>query len=233
MKHKLAFTLLPIITVVVLYIPLIQATIAGDVFIVIFLTLGASPILSYVLALCFENDPAAQGGRGVTPGEVFRSVFSLKTQAWSFIFGDSLILPAAFIIATYKWNEAQRQNDLQMWWAILCLAFGIAAGLSFHYGLEKGAYTKAGYGESLSSPTKLFHDFVSYPVLLGGLAYVFLPLLVTVPDWGLHLNGHTVVIALLIVTWLVLGMIVDRRRSVRLLPWGHPKYDLKNTTCIL
>jgi hypothetical protein len=236
MEYRLLFIAFCGLTVTVLYIYLTRLTIeGGSVFYVILVTWVTSPISFYIMAIFFENDPIVHGGRGETAIEVFKNVFNLKTQAWSFIFGDIFVLPAAFVVAAHKWSEMPGLIDPPVWWLVMCLITGSVVGLGFHFWYEKPLYIQQGAGESLDSPTKLLHDFVSYPVLFGGLLCVFVPLVVTpsarelpwLQAW--YLNDSVIKIMLLIAIWSTLG-VIDHFRN--LIPWGHPKYAVEQQRCI-
>lgn len=193
----------------------------------------ASPILFPVFALIFERESVEAGGRGATVREVLTSVFSPRTQAWSFLLGDLVILPGAFAVAALRWSTSDYRIDLSvLWWLIVSLAFGVAAGFGFHYGIDKPGFTEKGKAASLNSPTKLLHDFVSYPVLGGGLLFAVGPIWLDTRWNDLAHDWHLYAILALVAAWLVLGAVVDARRAKRLSPWGHPGFDLKEEVCI-
>lgn len=185
----------------------------------------ASPILFCGIAYVFEGSSVRSGGRGSTLSQVLANVFNFNTQAWSFIIGDILLLPFAFVVAADRWSQTSDRSGLSPTWWVICLLVGGLFGVGFHYGMAKPGYTKLGVAASLNSPTKLFHDFVSYPVLSGGLLFVSGPLLLS-PQGQWQLNNYTIAIILLIAGWLVLG-VLDGRRAKDLAPWGHPRVDKK------
>ena len=222
--------------VLALYAALVGVTLLGNGGTAVFLAWLASPILFYLVALLTERDPVAQGGRGTTAGQVFKSVFSLRTQAWSFVFGDILLLPAAFAVAADRWSQTEpASRELPLWWWLLSLIIGTAAGLGFHFKMDMPAYIKAGYGLSMKSPTKLLHDLVTYPVLFSGLLFVFGPLFITaITQW--QWDSHVVAILVLVAVWLVLGAVFDgnlRQKRQSKIPWGHPRYDLAREECVV
>lgn len=187
----------------------------------------ASPILFLVIAFVCERDV---NGRGATVGQVFKSVFSLKTQAWSFIFGDLLFLPFALAVAANNWYETNNRVDFSLWWWwFLSLLIGVATGFGWHASEKKG-YESSGFGDNLNSPTKLFHDFVSYPVLFGGIVFAFVPMLFHI-QWDFIADLPVVLVILSLVAWAGLG-VADTLRAKTCSPWGHPKYDLKNDVCL-
>lgn len=188
----------------------------------------ASPIMFFVVAYVCE---IGENGRGATAAEVFKSVFSPKGQAYSFLIGDFLLLPGALAVAAINWQETSNQVDLSIWWWLACLLVGVVIGFGWHFKLEKPGYEQAGFAANLNSPTKLFHDFVSYPVLFGGIMFVFVPMFFHI-EWNFIADLPVILISLAIIIWFVLGAVVDSRRAKRLMPWGHPKYDLENDVCL-
>jgi hypothetical protein len=219
LDNKKKFLLILVALSVLLYLWLTAAITGGDPWIAALVCWVSSPILFLCLAYFFETSSTGSG-RGASFGSAFKSVFSLKKQALSFIIGDILLLPAAAWLAADKWSQATDRSGLTWSWWVLSLLLGGIAGAAFHYLLDKPGYTNRGYASNLDSPTKLFHDFVSYPVLFGGLLYAFIPLVGA--TW---INGHTIPIVLLIAGWAVLGKKVDGDRAGTLVPWGHPAFD--------
>lgn len=234
MAHKARWIAICAVLTVSLYVLITTATtLWHDWPVVVATAWFASPILFPVFALIFERESVEAGGRGATVGEVLKSVFSLRRQAWSFIFGDWIILPAAFVVATLRWSTSDYRIDLSLlWWWIASLAIGTAAGFGFHYGVDKPGFTQKGKGASLNSPTKLIHDFVSYPVLFGGLLFAVGPILLDTRWNDLAHDWHLYAILALVAVWFVLGAVVDGRRAKELSPWGHPGFNLKEETCI-
>ena len=225
-----------IVMTVGLYIILTAAVISGiSVILTCLAAWLASPILFCLLAVVYEKAPRSRGGRGETAWQVLKDVFHLRTRAWSFIIGDIIILPAAFAIATDKWSMSENDNGLAIWWLVVCLLVGISVGMYVYYRIDTTVYTTAGFADSLNAPTKLFHDFVSYPVLTGASICTFVPLIMT-PDnrmpwtWEWHVNVHTIGIVGLIAIWFALN-VIDGQRG--LVPWGHPKFDPLRGGCFI
>lgn len=223
MNYKKWFIVGLVIQVAILYPWLTSVTTSGYSVLAVLVAWTASPILFLTWAILLESKSVQDGGRGETFPAVFWSVFSHKKQAWSFLYGDTILLPFAFLIVADKWGQiGDRSSMTPSWWWWLSLALGIAAGAGFHYKVDKPGYTQRGYAASLHSPTKLFHDFVSYPVLFGGLLYSFGPLFIT--SW---FNLHTILVLVLVAVWFCLGAKLDNDRANELVPWGHPlhKWD--------
>ncbi|MDB5186691.1 MAG: hypothetical protein JWM07_163 [Candidatus Saccharibacteria bacterium] len=208
--------------VFVLYPWLSLATTSGNGVLAFILAWVASPIIFPILAFMLEAGRVEDGGRGTSLREVVKNVFDTKIQAKSFVYGDTIILPFAFFIAADKWSQMSFKGELMIGWFIAGWIVGIAAGFGFHFIIDKPGYKKLGHIASLDSPTKLFHDFVTYPVLFGGLFYAFFPLL-----FATGLNLHTILILAAVAFWGYLGIKVDGGNAKELVPWGHPHYDWK------
>lgn len=191
----------------------------------------SSPILLFVYALLFERMPVAAGGRGETVLAVFKNLFSIREQSWAFIFGDWLLLPGAFVIAALKWSVADYRIDVSLWWWwwILSLVIGGLAGTWFHFVVDKPAYSRVGRAASLQAPTKLLHDFVSYPVLAGGLLFALVPMVFELQwTWSSDWNLYTILV--LIGLWIAIQFFDKPRARI---PWTHPMYSLEYDACIM
>ena len=128
------------------------------------MVLLASPLGLMVFAMGFEHR---------TPPELI----NFSTGSWSLMIGDTFVLTTAAAVSALSWRtlDAERRviTPARL---IACGVIGLAAGVGFH-ALDGAGYKALGAGALLDSPTKLFHDFVSYPVLFGGLLCVGLPVL--------------------------------------------------------
>lgn len=218
---------------IVVFTPILYGCIAFSIptsthwTIIVVFTWLASPILFLSFALLYEQ---GVNGRGLTFGEVVRSVFSPKTQSWAFIFGDILLLPAAAVTATFAWDAPEYDGrHPSIFWGFVCFVIGYLVGHGFH-AMDGGAYRKLGHEQSMHSATKRWHDLGTYPILFGALLFGAGPLLVEPAgwdsfDWTWHLNAYTITILVLIVGWAVLGGVCDRKRGAKLVPWGHPRTD--------
>lgn len=126
--------------------------------------LAASPLLLLVLRLTLEKGQ---------PGLV-----DLRNGSWSFQLGDPFVLMPALVVATLAWQSIPREGFFASTeWALLSLAIGMAGGIAFHM-FDTANYVAANWEQALNSPTKLAHDFVAYPVLLGSLVYAGVPMCV-------------------------------------------------------
>jgi len=138
---------------------------------VVGVALNASPIALLILRLMLED------GRP-------RGLFNWETQSWAFLFGDTIGLPLALGAAAYGQRYVPDDSWFRSgWYLTLCVVIGVLGGTAFRFLMEVEAYTKANHASALMSPTKLTHDFVSYPLLLGGLMYLGLPVLVYQFRW--------------------------------------------------
>lgn len=167
----------------------------------------ASPLLLLALRLWLEEGRPA-------------GLFSPSSQSWAFLFGDILWLPLAFGASAYGYQfvPADSWFKTSVWWLAICVAIGIAAGLVFHM-LDSGAYSNAGYELALVSPTKLAHDFVSYPLLFGGLLFLGVPVLAHQFMWA----GAVALTGVLL--WTAMGVkdMIDPPHPGNL----HPKWSCK------
>lgn len=125
-------------------------------------------------------------------------LFYPKTQSWAFLFGDSIAVPVAFgAAAMYPYTSSLSRGTK------IAFAVGIAfcACILFRR-TDSERYRKSGNTDRLLSPTKLWHDFVVYPLLTAVLVFQGLPVLVsrfgTTECW-LVLAGVTV--------WGMLGLV--------------------------
>lgn len=149
----------------------------------------ASPIALYGLRFTLESDYQTR-------------VFSLDLPNWAFVFGDTLVLPIVAFVAALGWRRLSKGADV--WynspnWLPFCMLVGVLAGIAFHYS-DTQAYAEAGAQLAMQSPSKLAHDFVAYPVIMGGLLYLGVPVLM-----AKHLKTHWLVIILCVVIWCILA----------------------------
>ena len=133
-------------------------------------------------------------------------IFDPRTQSWAFLFGDSLFLPFALWAASQSWvwlGRREGQWYQTWWWLCVALAAGIAAMVVFHFILDAPDYVRAGHADLLLSPTKQWHDFVTYPSLAAALVYLGIPA-IKEDFWG---NGKWALGGALV--WLLLGVVGD------------------------
>lgn len=101
-------------------------------------------------------------------------------QSWSFLFGDAIILPLAGAMIALMARHNGSSFVFHWWWQVTAVICGLIVGFGFRL-MDKPNYDLAQY----NSPSKIVHEFVSFPVLASVLVWG-LPLLVT-SYWGF---GH-------------------------------------------
>ncbi len=126
-------------------------------------------------------------------------LLDLKKGSWAFLLGNTIFLPLAAVCAVTGWHN----SDFSNWgespnWMLACLGIGLVAGGTFHL-LDCLNYRQVGAGLALMSPTKVAYDFITYPVLFGGLVYAGTPMLL---NWNLA----SACMAICIVIWAFLCM---------------------------
>ncbi len=206
------------VAAVVLFVLLVAETTNGHWMWAIALVWLTSPVIFTIMAW-YEGRPR------------LRDVFSSFLQSWAFLYGDLLVLPAAFALAAHAYGTTDAaQLTIPLWWEILGGAIGLAFGLGFHFLMEVPAYTENDYEDRLNSPSKIWHDLAVYPVLSGALIVTAGSLLQVDHGWPWHWNfsGHVLGILFCIAVWAVLGMVCDGMRAARLIPWGHIAWDVQN-----
>lgn len=208
MNKQSLLVILLFVWCVVLYSAVVVYGTTGHIVPVVIAALLSSPVLLFALRVTAEE--------GLPAG-----LFDPKTQSWSFLFGDTFlfalfVLPVVVVghrrIDAHNWYHSG-------WWIVGCLIIGFVAGYAFHT-IDGGNYAKAGAELALNSPTKLAHDFVAYPVLLGGLLCLGIPVLLYEFKW-LGVLG--------IVGLLGFGLMVAHDAVSGLDPHKlHPRWDTKN-----
>jgi hypothetical protein len=134
----------------------------------------------------------------------------LRRGSWSFQLGDTFVLTSAFAVAALAWLSIPKAGFFLSWqWVLGSLAIGLVAGILFH-AMDTVNYTNDGVERALNSPTKLAHDFVAYPVLLGGLVCVGVPVLC---HWGELSWQPWVLVALLVIQLVLMG--ADAYRGIK------------------
>ena len=150
---------------------------------------------------------------------------SPRTQSWAFMFGDSIFLPTALFAIGMGHHHVPAGFFTGWLWTLLALVIGAGAGLGFHV-MDSGGYRSTGAADALVAPTKIWHDFVVYPVLFGLLLMGGVPMLL--PNaW----SPWTIVALTGILGWLVLGLVCDQKRSLNPLDM-HPRWDARGFVTI-
>lgn len=151
---------------------------SGQPFMAAAAALLASPVPIGLLAQFYE---APRVGETRTLGYILSH---WQDQSYAFLFGDTIFLPFAAAMAALAWRQtpALRDSWAASWqWTAASAVLGIAAGFVFRHINDAKVYLPQAAG-SFNAPTKLFHDWGTYPVLFGGLVCVGIPLIVKVVD---------------------------------------------------
>lgn len=178
-------------------------------------------------ALCIAASPMLLAVLRVGPELAYSDLgklFDVRTQAWSFLFGDTMLLPLAMGLGSVAYRFVPAESFFQhQWYMQICLAIGLCAGFGFHL-MDMQAYASADWTLALNAPTKWAHDFVAYPFLVFGLLYVGLPGLWYHFRW----TG-----ALALVGVLLWGacVVIDMNRPLHASDF-HPKWDTKTFSVI-
>lgn len=159
-----------------------------------FLTLVMSPVLPVFTTIAKE-------------GRSLKKAIDLKTQSWAFLLGD-VGLAIGLMFGTIAWQALPAGGFWTSWvWLVACLLFGLTAGVVFHV-WDRNNYRKAGAIAHADAPSKIVHDLLVYPYLVGILHFVWVPLLFNgMPHWGAWvLTSMVAVWAILMIRDNVVGM---------------------------
>lgn len=152
------------------------------------LPIGISPMVMLLLRITLEY--------GLPSG-----LLSPRRQSWTFLFGDTLALPLAFGAigsAGIAHDINTRSDRVLMAWSIGVAVVVTGAFVTF----DRPNYTKTGNKDRLLSPTKLWHDWIVYPVLVAALVYFGVPVLLS----GSSSAGFWLILVGL-ASWIGLGAI--------------------------
>lgn len=154
-----------------------------------FIPILLSPVAMLVLRLTLEYGKPS-------------GMLDLRTQSWAFLVGDTVFLPFALAFAALgqRTLSASATDPVwyrSFWWLAAALVVGIVFAFVFRVILDAPNYVSAGAAELLNSPTKIWHDYVVYPALAGGIVHLAVPvvvhnftgygwlILVAIGGWGL------------------------------------------------
>jgi len=127
----------------------------------------ASPVPICILAAVMEHRSLVE------------LVMHFQDQSYAFMFGDTFGLSFAAAMAALAWRRSpalRRTWATSWWWSALSVMVGLLTAYWFRYLNDQPRYYKVGAIGSFHAPTKLFHDFGTYPMLFGGLFCVCVPL---------------------------------------------------------
>ncbi|MEO5949996.1 MAG: hypothetical protein ABIQ04_00960 [Candidatus Saccharimonadales bacterium] len=177
---------------VFMFLALVHSARRGDIAPSVLIIWLASPVLLAAVRLSLEREFDAK-------------LISPKTQAWSFLFGDTISLPIVAGALALGWRSMPIASR---WyspiWTIVSAALGICAGLAFHL-MAVGETRAANAALSINAPTKLAHDFVAYPVIFGGLACIGVPVVACAISQGLW-PWHLILAIAGVLSWV--GLVV-------------------------
>jgi hypothetical protein len=152
-------------------------------------------------------------------------MFHPKAQSWAFLFGDSIALTVAMAMIWFARSEVVPGG---FWaegsWFLISAHIGLLAGICFRLA-DRGRYHRFGAEQLLVSPTKVWHDFVTYSVIAGVMVWAGFPLLL--PEYWVWETGVAVVA---ILAWGVLG-VRDIRRNLNPF-YLHPRWDARKFSVI-
>lgn len=199
------------VSAAVFYAAFVAAMASGAPFAALAMVLVSSPLNMWYYARTYEK-------------RSLRELFDLRRGSWAFIVGDTVLLPGAAFTIAAAWRDNPPEGWVAAPWMLLAAAGGVLAGVVFHK-LDAKRYVEHGAAIALSSPTKLAHDFVAYPVLFGGLVCAGLPVML---QQGVA--GSWQVIAW-IAAWVVCG-VIDVKRDID--PnCSHPLWDVPHFRLLL
>ena len=165
----------------------------------VWLLAGLLPILLSPLALLLIRITLEHGKP--------HGILSPKTQSWSFLFGDSIALPLAFGAAAYGYIVVPDHSFFSSnLYILISLLTAVVITFFWHKLLDKPQYVRRDSADLLSSPSKLWHDYVVYPTLSAGLMLIGLP----VVWYGLYESGYLIILGISV--WLVLGIYDSKRQ---------------------
>jgi hypothetical protein len=161
--HRYLFLVVLLAQAVVVFTIMVWAIKRGMPFVAAASCWLASPLPMAFIAVFMEH-------------RTFSEVVSLRTGSWAFLLGDCVFLPFMAAMLALGWRRLDQEQShwyTSWWWMAGMAAFGLAAGLFFHFYLDSVNYDTL----QLNSPTKLYHDLVAYVVLAGGLSFGLWPVL--------------------------------------------------------
>jgi xanthosine utilization system XapX-like protein len=157
--------------------------------------------------------------------QAVRSMFDRASQSWTFLFGNGVVLPIAILMIGFARSEVKPDGFWLEWnWVLVSAGAGLLSGVIFRF-VDQPRYARYSALSNLSSPTKVWHDFVTYPVLFGSTVWAGFPLLL--PEYHFW---PTIIALIAIVSWIGLG-VCDVIRDLD--PRGqHPGWDRKEFSII-
>jgi hypothetical protein len=114
--------------------------------------------------------------KGARRSQRVRNIFNPRLQSWAFL-ADMFGLAPALGFAVAGWDQIHTWAFHQWWWlALVSAAVGIAASLAFHWFMDRPGCLSEN-PNALRSPTKVWHNWVTYPVLFSAMWALCVPYL--------------------------------------------------------
>ena len=117
-------------------------------------------------------------------------------QYKAFYYGDLICLPGAVLAIWYLGRSKSRVPNLshKWWWHSFWFGFGLAYGIWWHrVDAHSGFYTRS----QMLSPTKLYHDFVVFPLYIYILTSAGIPAFGWPKEWKQGWKWRVVLVVLL------------------------------------
>ena len=184
----------------------------GRVYGAVCVTLFASSIPMFIIGRVIEGTSLSQ-------------TYDLSKGSYAYILGDSLALPLVVGASAHVWKSIDPDSNWRSGlWTAISLAVGLGFSAWFHFYNEFNVYPP----EIFRSPTKIYHDFVAYPVLLSGVVMLFVPALKECFSNGARLGTALAVVG--IFAWVLFGV---KDGLAKLPPANlHPAWDW-TTLCVI
>lgn len=136
-------------------------------------------------------------------------LFDLRTQAWAFVLGDSLLLTVVVTALTRGWQPTGFDSQFaNATWMQMSFVAGFLGAMAFRYGVDKPRYERFDAMDEFHSPTKLWHDFAVFPAVLGVILWAAAPQVLEPAAW----NFHTSVAVVLLLCFMALNIRDDRAK---------------------
>lgn len=102
-------------------------------------------------------------------------IFNPSRQSWAFIFGDTFMLSSALLSLTRGWSKVPSVSWFHSKeWALVAVWVGFLLSLAFIV-VDSPRYKKAGVSYAHYSPTKMWHDYAVFPVVLSLILFAGVP----------------------------------------------------------
>lgn len=130
-----------------------------------------SPVMMYVLRV-IELSRLDKPGNPIVGA---LQIFNPKKQSWAFMFGDTFLLSFAMIGVTNGWEYVPSSSWFNsLTWVAGAVGLGVLLSVCFAL-FDWPRYTRSGSEAALVSPTKVWHDWVVFPVLMSLLLFAGVP----------------------------------------------------------